>query len=48
MREDLTGIRSYDALAGIRLGVIEGFANGREIDSLPAGCKTAFAGTREL
>ncbi|EOS78317.1 hypothetical protein C817_03569 [Dorea sp. 5-2] len=39
----LTGLRKYTELEGYKVGVIADFANGPEIDSLPASCKTEFA-----
>ncbi|MDE6830441.1 MAG: hypothetical protein K2P34_08980 [Lachnospiraceae bacterium] len=43
MKRGLTGLREYTELEGYKVGVIADFANGPEIDGLPASCKTEFA-----
>ena len=45
---DIEQIASYAALAQFRIGVISGFANREEIDSLPAACKREYADTGAL
>lgn len=44
----LTEMKSYGELSEIRLGVIAGFANGEEIDSLPVACKCPYDDTAAL
>lgn len=41
-------INCYGDLASLRLGVIEGFANGEEIDALPQDCKRAYGNTEAM
>ena len=41
-------IAAYDDLKNYRLGLIAGFANGDDIDSLPEGCKRYYNGTQEI
>lgn len=39
---------SYDDLSGYRVGLIAGFANGEDIDSLPGDCRVMHEDTREM
>ncbi|MBE6031956.1 MAG: amino acid ABC transporter substrate-binding protein [Clostridiales bacterium] len=39
---------AYDDLKACRLGLISGFANGADIDSLPESCKRYYNGTQEI
>lgn len=44
----LCAVRSFEELENYKLGVIEEFANGPEIDSLPDNCKVGFRDAEEL
>lgn len=44
----LLALKEYAGLAGYKLGVIAGFANGPEIDSLPDSCKVEFPDTAQV
>lgn len=48
--KNLTGLGDYADIAkeGLRLGVLDGFANGADIDALPEKCKRYYADTPEL
>ena len=46
--EKLTEIDTYDQLRKYKIGVIDGFVNGTEIDEMPDECKIIFADTKSL
>ncbi len=45
---DLLTLKEYAGLAGYKVGVIAGFANGPEIDGLPDSCKVEYPGTAQV
>lgn len=45
---DLLALKEYAGLAGYKVGVIAGFANGPEIDGLPDSCKAEYPGTAQV
>lgn len=45
---DLLALKEYAGLAGYKVGVIAGFANGPEIDGLPDSCKVEFQGAAQV
>jgi ABC-type amino acid transport substrate-binding protein len=48
LNKQLVKITDYQDLKNYRLGIIRGFANGFEIDSLPENCKLNFLDTEDL